>query len=67
MCFVVFRASGRGGLVGHRDLGVFGLFGVWGRTEVGLAGVVAPGIVAIVVCFPQQRRVTGMKVEVADA
>ena len=63
VCFVVFSASGSGGLGGWRDFGpvlvVEGCPGV-----LGVGGVVGVGAV---VCLLHHRWVTGMKAEATDA
>ena len=68
MCFVVLRASGRGGRVGRRDFGPC-------LTLVGVAICLVAGgwfeacVVVVVDCvgFPRRRRVTGINAEVAEA
>ena len=67
VCFVVLRASRRGGLVGRRDFGVLALFGVWVGGRFDLAGVEVAGVVVVVGCLPRRRQVMGIKAEVADA
>ena len=67
MCFVVFRASGRGGLVGRIGFETLDLLEVGVVVVVVLAGPKVVVVVEGVVGFPQWRRVTGMKAEVAEA
>ena len=64
MCFVVFKASGRGGFGGQSDFGP-GFGPVW----VGLlAGVCGVGVISLLVSgLLRCRRVTRMKAEVAEA
>ena len=61
VCFVVLRASGRGGLAGFVGFDLSFVVGA----RVGAGASVA--CVAVAVCLPRLRRVTGMKDEAAEA
>ena len=68
MCFIVLSASGRGGFVGQRDLGLVVVGGWPEGLGAGLVGIVGAGVVAeVVVVLPRWWRVTGMKFKVAEA
>ena len=66
VCFVVFKASGRGGFGFCRDFSPVG--GVVSLVIAGISLLVMFAVVSIPpVCFLHHQQVTGMKAEVAKA